>query len=600
MRLRALLNTDALGLRLLGGEDELDRTVRGVMTTDLKDPSRYLSGGELVLTGLAWRHEAADSEPFVRILAGAGVAALAAGEAELGDIPDDLVIACVRHRLPLFAVHESVAFATITEHVVRQVSGERAGDLAAVVDRHRRMMTSGPAGGGPDVVLDLLGSDLDLRAWVLSPTGRPIAGPAPGLTPDVCARLAAEHLAAARGGRRGPHRVTVGTTTYSLFPVRSWGHRPGEAAPGRTADGARDVRDAGDVRDARDVREMALSDWLLAVEADAGDWPEERLDLLQGVTQLIAVERDRRDAARTVRRRLAQEVLELVQSGAAPAEIAARLRVAAPVLLPGLGTAPHWQVVVARIDWDAKDGKEAEGSPVAQSLLEEILVDPRSAGPEHSDRIAVAQTGDEAIALVPLPSVGSLPSPPSAPSVPSAPPESGRTEGSEAGPQVGIQADALLAAVRGPLSAGLDEDGRLTLGVSAPVHSAEGLRGALEEARHARRVAAARTGRVCAAGHQELASHVLLLPFVPDDVRRAFTARLLDPLREYDRKHRADLIPTLEAFLECDGSWTRCATRLHLHVNTLRYRVGRIEQLTGRDLSRLEDKLDFFLALRMS
>ncbi|MET9404543.1 PucR family transcriptional regulator ligand-binding domain-containing protein [Streptomyces sp. NPDC002935] len=557
MRLRALLDTDALGLRLLGGEDELDRTVRGVMTTDLKDPSRYLSGGELVLTGLAWRHDADDSEPFVRILASAGVAALAAGEAELGDIPDDLVVACARHRLPLFAVNESVAFATITEHVVRQVSGERAGDLAAVVDRHRRMMTSGPAGGGPDVVLDLLGTDLDLRAWVLSPAGRPIAGSkvaGAALPADICARLAAEHLAAARTGRRAPHRVTLGPATYSLFPIRSSGRAAGAS---------------------RDVRETVLSDWLLAVEADAGDWPEERLDLLQGVTQLIAVERDRRDASRTVRRRLAQEVLELVQAGAAPAEIAARLRVAAPVLLPGLGAAPHWQVVVARVEWD---GGEIEGGPVAQALLEEILVDPLSPGPEHSDRIAVAHTGDEAVALVPLPAVPA----------------------DEDGPEPGLLADRLLAAVRDPLSAGLNDDGRLTLGVSAAVHSAEGLRGALEEARHARRVAAARPGRVCAAGHHELASHVLLLPFVPDDVRRAFTARLLDPLREYDSRHRAELIPTLEAFLDCDGSWTRCAARLHLHVNTLRYRVGRIEQLTSRDLSRLEDKLDFFLALRMS
>ncbi|MGW3668502.1 PucR family transcriptional regulator [Streptomyces sp. NPDC005141] len=557
MRLRALLDTDALGLRLLGGEDELDRTVRGVMTTDLKDPSRYLSGGELVLTGLAWRHDADDSEPFVRILAGTGVAALAAGEAELGDIPDDLILACARHRLPLFAVNESVAFATITEHVVRQVSGERAGDLAAVVDRHRRMMTSGPAGGGPEVVLDLLGTDLDLRAWVLSPAGRTIAGSkvaGAALPADACAKLAAEHLAAVRTGRRGPHRVAVGPATYSLFPIRSSGRAAGAS---------------------RDVRETVLSDWLLAVEADAGDWPEERLDLLQGVTQLIAVERDRRDAARTVRRRLAQEVLELVQAGAAPAEIAARLRVAAPVLLPGLGAAPHWQVVVARVEWD---GGEIEGGPVAQALLEEILVDPLSPGPEHSDRIAVAHTGDEAVALVPLPAV---------------PAEDDAAE-------PGLLADSLLAAVRDPLSAGLNDDGRLTLGVSAAVHSAEGLRGALEEARHARRVAAARPGRVCAAGHQELASHVLLLPFVPDDVRRAFTARLLDPLREYDRRHRAELIPTLEAFLDCDGSWTRCAARLHLHVNTLRYRVGRIEQLTSRDLSRLEDKLDFFLALRMS
>ncbi|MDN3270439.1 PucR family transcriptional regulator [Streptomyces sp. MA15] len=563
MRLRALLDTDALGLRLLGGEDELNRSVRGVMTTDLRDPSRYLSGGELVLTGLAWRRDAADSERFVRILVQAGVAALAAGEAELGDVPDDLVVACARHRLPLFAVHESVAFATVTEHVVRQVSGERAGDLAAVVDRHRRMMTSGPAGGGPDVVLDLLGSDLDLRAWVLSPTGRLIAAPkgtagargaAPALDAEACARLAAEHLAAVRTGRHGPHRVVLDRTTYSLFPVRGSGH--GTAEPG-------------------DPRETMLTDWLLAVEADAGDWAEERLDLLQGVTQLIAVERDRRDAARTVRRRLAQEVLELAQTGAAPAEIAARLRVAAPVLVPGLGTAPHWQVVVARIEWG--DGR-GDGGPVAQALLEEILVDPAATGPEPSDRIAVAHTGDEAVALLPLPSV--------------------TDEHDEAGP--GVPADALLEAVRGPLAAGLDGDGRLTVGVSAAVHSAEGLRGALEEARHARRVAAARPGRVCAAGHQELASHVLLLPFVPDDVRRAFTARLLDPLRAYDRRHRAELIPTLEAFLDCDGSWTRCATRLHLHVNTLRYRVGRIEQLTGRDLSRLEDKLDFFLALRMS
>ncbi|MEW2490414.1 PucR family transcriptional regulator ligand-binding domain-containing protein [Streptomyces sp. NPDC048411] len=579
MRLRALLETDALGLRLLGGEDELDRSVRGVMTTDLRDPSRYLAGGELVLTGLAWRRDAADSEPFVRILAGAGVAGLAVGEAELGDIPDDLVEACARHRLPLFAVHETVAFATITEHVVRQVSGERAGDLAAVVDRHRRLMTSGPAGGGPEVVLDLLGSDLDLHAWVLSPTGRQIAGAGAPLPGPVGAVLAGRHLAATRTGRRGPHRATVDGTTYSLFPIRNTGRG---AAPA-----------------SRDVRESFLSDWLLAVEADASDWPAARLDLLQGVTQLIAVERDRRDAARTVRRRLAQEVLELVQTGAAPTEIAARLRVAAPVLLPGLGTAPHWQVVVARIDWDVEGAPGSTGGagtsgiaggPVAQALLEEILVDPAVTGPDSADRIAVAHTGDEAVALVPLPAAAGP--------VPDLAGAGYAATGAEDDPA--LHADALLAAVNEPLSAGLADDGRLTLGVSAAVHSPEGLRGALEEARHARRVAAARPGRVCAAGHHELASHVLLLPFVPDDVRRAFTARLLDPLRDYDRRHRAELIPTLEAFLDCDGSWTRCAARLHLHVNTLRYRVGRIEQLTGRDLSRLEDKLDFFLALRMS
>ncbi|WUH95668.1 PucR family transcriptional regulator ligand-binding domain-containing protein [Streptomyces sp. NBC_00433] len=555
MRLRALLDTEALGLRLLGGEAELDRTVRGVMTTDLRDPSRYLTGGELVLTGLAWRRTAADSDDFVRLLAGAGVAGLAAGEAELGPIPDDLVAACARHRLPLFAVDERVAFADITEYVVRQVSGERAGDLAAVVERHRRLMSSGPAGGGPDAVLDLLGSDLDLRAWVLSSTGREIGGAGHPLPAPVRAELAGAQQAAARTGRPAPHRVAVQGRTYSLFPVRA-----GAAAP--------------------DVRSRVLSDWFLAVDADAGEWPAERLDLLQGVTQLIAVERDRRDAARTVRRRLAGEVFDLVRGGAAPSEIGARLRAAAPVLVPGAGGEPYWQIVIAKVDWA---GGEVPAGPVAQALLEEVLADQAAHGPDGADRIAVAHAEGEAMALVPL--TGGAPGP--TPGMVGATPEP-------------LHAEALLGLLRGPLARGLGDDGRLTIGVSAAVHSPEGLRGALEEARHARRVAAARAGRVCVAGHEELASHVLLLPFVPDDVRRAFTARLLDPLRAYDRKHRSELIPTLEAFLDCDGSWTRCAGRLHLHVNTLRYRISRIEQLTGRDLARLEDKLDFFLALRMS
>jgi DNA-binding PucR family transcriptional regulator len=87
---------------------------------------------------------------------------------------------------------------------------------------------------------------------------------------------------------------------------------------------------------------------------------------------------------------------------------------------------------------------------------------------------------------------------------------------------------------------------------------------------------------------------------VPDELRRSFTDRLLGPLVAYDAAHRTDLLATLEAFLDCDGSWTRCAARLHLHVNTLRYRIGRIERLTGRDLSTFPGRVDLYLALRLA
>jgi DNA-binding PucR family transcriptional regulator len=36
-----------------------------------------------------------------------------------------------------------------------------------------------------------------------------------------------------------------------------------------------------------------------------------------------------------------------------------------------------------------------------------------------------------------------------------------------------------------------------------------------------------------------------------------------------------------------------------MHVNSVRYRIQRIEELTGRDLSRLEDRIEFYLALRL-
>jgi DNA-binding PucR family transcriptional regulator len=148
------------------------------------------------------------------------------------------------------------------------------------------------------------------------------------------------------------------------------------------------------------------------------------------------------------------------------------------------------------------------------------------------------------------------------------------------------------------LSCGLGT-GRLAVGVSAPVTGAEALTGAVAEARHALRTALARPDRATVVCAGELASHLLLLAGVPADTRRAFRDRLLSPLIEYDRAHHADLLQTLDAFLASAGSWSRCAALLHVHVNTLRYRIGRIEQLTGRDLSRFEDRVDFFLALRL-
>lgn len=148
------------------------------------------------------------------------------------------------------------------------------------------------------------------------------------------------------------------------------------------------------------------------------------------------------------------------------------------------------------------------------------------------------------------------------------------------------------------LEAGL-LDHRLAVGVSSASRGVPELRGAAVEARHARRLAELRGGRSRVIAGAEIDSHELLLASVPEEVQSSYRERLLGPLLAYDRDHRSELLPTLERFLEHSGSWQRCAAAMHVHVNTLRYRIGRVEELTGRDLSELEHRVDLFLALKL-
>ena len=54
---------------------------------------------------------------------------------------------------------------------------------------------------------------------------------------------------------------------------------------------------------------------------------------------------------------------------------------------------------------------------------------------------------------------------------------------------------------------------------------------------------------------------------------------LLEPLSSFDREHDANLCETLKIFLECDRSCKEAADLLHIHRNTLRYRLSKIEEL---------------------
>jgi len=100
------------------------------------------------------------------------------------------------------------------------------------------------------------------------------------------------------------------------------------------------------------------------------------------------------------------------------------------------------------------------------------------------------------------------------------------------------------------------------------------------------------------ATYRDLGSFQLLLSLQDDDALRLFCDSILSPIEEGEGAYGGELMRSLEAFIECNGQWERAARQLYCHRHTLRYRIRRVEELTGRSLDSARDRIDFWLALR--
>jgi purine catabolism regulator len=99
------------------------------------------------------------------------------------------------------------------------------------------------------------------------------------------------------------------------------------------------------------------------------------------------------------------------------------------------------------------------------------------------------------------------------------------------------------------------------------------------------------------ASYQDLGAFQLLLSLQDDDALRLYCDSVLGPLEE-GGDYGDELTRSLEAFIENNGQWEKAARKLFCHRHTLRYRIRRVEELTGRDLGAARDRIEFWLALR--
>jgi uracil-DNA glycosylase len=138
---------------------------------------------------------------------------------------------------------------------------------------------------------------------------------------------------------------------------------------------------------------------------------------------------------------------------------------------------------------------------------------------------------------------------------------------------------------------------RLVAGVSGPADGARALRRPLREARQACRVLRRRSSGEAVERFSELGTYHLLLGGEDGSSLRRISDTVLLPLREYDARRGGQLEVTLRAFLGNDAQLASTASALYIHVNTLRNRLAKITELTGRDVMTTEGRVDTFLAL---
>jgi DNA-binding PucR family transcriptional regulator len=99
---------------------------------------------------------------------------------------------------------------------------------------------------------------------------------------------------------------------------------------------------------------------------------------------------------------------------------------------------------------------------------------------------------------------------------------------------------------------------------------------------------------------EETGAYRLLLPAMSEDPAelQRFFAETVQPLVTYDEQYETDLVQTLETFLDADANVAGTASRLYTHRHTIRYRLERVRDLTGLDVSSTDGREKLGLGLK--
>jgi DNA-binding PucR family transcriptional regulator len=513
-----LLAIHELALTLVAGEGGADRPIRWAHVSELKDPTPFLRGGEVLLTtGLGMRGGPGGQAAYVERLAGAGLAALGLG---LGfafrSTPPAVAEAADGAGFPVFEVPFEVPFIAITEALFSRLVNEqyvllqRAGTVQQTLSR---------------LLVEEAGLEALLGAYARM-TG----------TRALLFDLHGEVVAAAAGA------------TALLPPRAVWAEIQALRPEGNEF--SLSLSDEGGNRSLLPILVAGSPAGFLVLHRGERPEPFHQV-VVHHLATAIALELAKAQAVARTERRLVGDFLDaLLQGELSGEETRRRLR------FLGLGASPAIAVLVGR-------RRDPTGPEAAVEGLRPMVEDRLSRRPAP---YVCSILTDTVVALFEA------------------------ADAAEARTVAEAVAEAVLA--RGMVA---------RFGLGMPEADPRRLRRAYQEARFALEAAgpfqagdpAHRVATV-----EDLGSHRLLLARQEDAALEAISRGLLGPLLDYDHRQHGDLLASLRAFLEHNGNWEAAARALTVHRHTLRYRIRRVAELTGRDLESAADRVEFWLALQ--
>ena len=138
----------------------------------------------------------------------------------------------------------------------------------------------------------------------------------------------------------------------------------------------------------------------------------------------------------------------------------------------------------------------------------------------------------------------------------------------------------------------------LQIGIGRFYHGLAGIHKGYEEASQAIQLGKARSAQ-SPVHFEDLGIYRLLTSVQDLEELRSLQSETIGRLADYDSINESDLVNTLKQYFECNGSVSDTAKKLFVHVNTIKYRLQKIEQITGCNVQDVEQQFLLFMGLKI-